>query len=58
MLLAVAALLDIIASGFGINRVLEIGIWLLAAYAVLNIVDYSWTYLRSDRIERDLATRL
>lgn len=58
VLLMLLGALNLVALQMGINRVLEVGIWVLGLYALLNIVDYSWTYLRSDRIERDLASRL
>lgn len=58
LLLAIIAAIDLLALAWGIPGVLETGIWILGVYAVVNIIDYSWTYLRSDRIERDLAARL
>lgn len=58
ILLAILAAFDLVARAWGVLGVLEAGIWLFGAYAVFNIVDYSKTYIRSDRIERDLAVRL
>lgn len=58
ILLAMLATVDLLARAWGVTGVLEAGIWFLGAYAVVNIIDYSSTYLRSDRIERDLAVRL
>ena len=59
VLLALFALADLlIRASFGITGTLEVMVCLLAAYAALNLLDYSWTYLKTDRIERDLASRL
>lgn len=37
---------------------IEAVIIILTAYSVLNIIDYSWTYIRSDRAALELSSRL
>ncbi|MCH8497620.1 MAG: hypothetical protein LAT63_04040 [Marinobacter sp.] len=59
VLLALFALADLMMrASFAVTGTLEVMVCLLAVYAALNLLDYSWTYLRTDRIERDLASRL
>lgn len=59
MLLATAALADLLASYFlHATGVLEALVSLIAIYFAINFFDYSWTYLRTNRIEKDLFSRL
>jgi hypothetical protein len=59
MLLWCGAALDLLAQHFfskdGTIEALTVS---LTVYAVFNILDYSWTYIRSDRVARELSSRL
>lgn len=58
LLLGAAALTDLAARlTFSVNGSLEVLVCIIAAYYLVNFVDYSWTYLRTDRIERDIRSR-
>ncbi|RBW49713.1 CDP-alcohol phosphatidyltransferase family protein [Marinobacter sp. F3R11] len=59
MLLWFGAALDLIVGYlFSENGVIEATVIILAVYAVFNIIDYSWTYIRSDRVALELSSRL
>ena len=59
ILLAGSATVDLVLRlAFGITGGLEVLVCLLAAYAVFNMIDYSWTYLSTDRVEREVSSRL
>lgn len=59
ILLWLGAALDLLAEHlFSVNGTIETVIIILAGYSVINIFDYSWTYLHSDRVARDLSSRL
>ncbi|WP_144776653.1 CDP-alcohol phosphatidyltransferase family protein [Marinobacter maritimus] len=59
ILLWCGAALDLIAGHFfSYDGVIEAVIIILAVYSVLNILDYSWTYIHSDRVALELSARL
>lgn len=59
ILLGFGALTDIVASQlFFQEGTIHYVILVLAAYSVLNIIDYSWSYIRSDRVASELTCRL
>lgn len=59
ILLGFGALIDVVASQLFVqDGIIHIFVLLLAAYSVLNIVDYSWSYIRSDRVASELTSRL
>jgi len=59
MLLWFGAALDLVAGYlFSTDGIIEMIVIILAVYAVFNIIDYSWTYIRSDRVALELSSRL
>ena len=59
ILLWFGAALDLIAEHFfATNGTIEAVIIILTVYSALNILDYSWTYIRSDRVALELSSRL
>lgn len=59
VLLATAALTDLLVRAtLGITGTLEALLCLVAVYYAFNFFDYSWTYLRTNRVEKDLSSRL
>jgi|GEM_PF-2679281 len=59
ILLWFGAALDLITEHFfSKGGAIETVILILAVYSVLNILDYSWTYIRSDRVAIELTARL
>tara|TARA_R110001583_G_scaffold25440_3_gene92041 strand:- start:694 stop:1563 length:870 start_codon:yes stop_codon:yes gene_type:complete len=59
ILLWFGAALDLVAGHvFSTIGTIEAVIIILTVYAVFNILDYSWTYIRSDRVALELSSRL
>lgn len=59
LLLWFGAALDLVTGHFfSKNGTIEAVIIILTVYAVFNILDYSWTYIHSDRVALELASRL
>lgn len=59
ILLGLGALIDIVASQLFFHEgMIHFAVLFLAAYSVFNIVDYSWSYIRSDRVASELTSRL
>ncbi|AOY87521.1 hypothetical protein BKP64_04665 [Marinobacter salinus] len=59
ILLSLGAALDLMATHiFSQDGIIEALIMFLAAYSIVNIMDYSWTYIRSDRVASELSSRL
>lgn len=59
ILLWFGAALDLVVGHFfSKDGTIEAVIIILAIYSVLNILDYSWTYIRSDRVALELSARL
>lgn len=58
MLLFGAALDLLVEHIFTINGSIEMVILILACYSFINIFDYSWTYLHSDRVALEISSRL
>ena len=59
ILLWSGAALDLISAHFfSINGTIEAVIIILTVYSIFNILDYSWTYIHSDRVALELSSRL
>lgn len=59
MLLWFGAAVDLVAQHFFTkDGAIEAVIVILTAYSIFNILDYAWTYTRSDRISLELSLRL
>lgn len=59
ILLGLSAALDLLANYFfSVNGVINFAVIFLGAYSVFNIIDYSWTYICSDRVASELSCRL
>ncbi|WP_298447378.1 CDP-alcohol phosphatidyltransferase family protein [uncultured Marinobacter sp.] len=59
ILLWFGAAVDLVAMHFfSQDGAIEAVIIILTAYAILNILDYSWTYISSDRVALELTARL